>query len=177
MANFIYNENLFPAPPRSLPATEEDLKTSGRANHGFNLSVGDKIQFPNNWEETKYIKMPVTNSDKFALYLAVYINGKPKWMPMGTIRRMPYQMREVFKDEKFKLNLELIGENIYDYERIELTHGRTIVVEELVDLDTTIWDSSTGRAKVAEKVGENGAVTEEVVLRKSKYPVFKEVTE
>lgn len=149
------------------PATTEDLKKSGIINTAFVLNKGDVITFPQGFEDTFIVQRAVGNKGNHAVYFGVMINGVPDWMPLGTLRRLPYRYQEIWKDDKYKTNMEFIGRGISDNERLALVHGKQVIVEDVEELDTTIYDEATNSSKKK----EDGTPE----LTKRSYPIYKEV--
>lgn len=129
----------------------EALKSSGAINHGIAFQAGDVIEFPDSWADAVTTQTSINNSDKVAYHISIMLNGKPKMVPVGSFRRMPYDWREKMKDEKFAFNRQLIEEAEHDYERIAKNFGRIIEVSSIEKMEFTIWDPTTGASKIDEK--------------------------
>lgn len=152
----------FTAPRNAEIITDfEILKTSGRINHGFILAKDDVIEFPDDLESSHVWRSEFNGKNVF--HIGVLYNNKLVGMPIGSLRRMPHDYTEAFKDAPVNLAL-LKDEN--DYERLQVVFGKKIRVKEVVELDKTIYDPTTNRAKVNPTTGQRE-------LEKARFPIFE----
>lgn len=169
MAKNVGNASTFDSKNGRLTLGNMDmLKNTGVINHGFIVNPGETIEFPDTENDgyVDYFEIGPDGNKNKVLRISVLYKEQPVQMPVGTLRRMPYQWREKFADDKFALNKELLG-CATDYERVHFCFGKKFECIEVAEMDQTVFDPATRRSKR----NADGSLA----LEKGYFPIFKEV--